>query len=115
MSSKPLISIVDDDKITLEILTAELQSREREIRSYLTAASFRQGLQAAEPSLLLLDALLPDANGFDLLRALKVDPLFKKIPVLMMSSEMRSSSDIVEGIEAGAEDYLAKPFAPEVV
>jgi diguanylate cyclase (GGDEF)-like protein len=68
-------------------------------------------LRAREPDLLILDVAMPGMSGFDVCRAVKRNPMTARIPVLMLTAE----SDIdakVEGFDAGADDYLAKPFNP---
>jgi two-component system phosphate regulon response regulator PhoB len=58
--------------------------------------------------------MLPDLDGLDVCRKLKRDPATRRIPVLMVSAR-GSESDIVEGLELGAEDYVTKPFSPRVL
>jgi adenylate cyclase len=65
----------------------------------------------APVDLILLDLMMPDVNGFDVLRTLKADPVRRDIPVIMISA-LNDIDPIVRCIEAGAEDYLAKPFDP---
>lgn len=67
-----------------------------------------------EPDLVLLDVLMPGANGFDICRALKESPATRLIPVVLITA-LRDSESRLEGIRAGADDFLSKPFsAPEL-
>src|SRR5579883_3355483 len=62
-----------------------------------------------EPDLLILDVLMPRMDGIQTVRKLKADPIHSKVPVLMLTA-LSSTEDKVRGLEAGADDYLAKPF-----
>ncbi len=90
------------------------------VRALLTAAGHEVGLvadgraaleavQEREPDLLLLDVMMPRLSGLDACRAVKSNPFTARIPVLMLTGEGQIESK-VEGFEAGADDYLAKPF-----
>lgn len=68
-------------------------------------------IQVREPELLILDVMMPNLNGFEVCRAVKSNPFLARIPVLMLTAESRIERK-VDGFEAGADDYLAKPFDP---
>jgi DNA-binding response OmpR family regulator len=63
------------------------------------------------PALVLLDALLPDGDGIDLLRAIRAHPRWHAVPVLVLSGRS-GDGDIVRALAAGANDYMLKPFQP---
>ncbi|HBA84066.1 MAG TPA: response regulator [Verrucomicrobia bacterium] len=63
-------------------------------------------------ALILLDVNMPEMSGIELLKILKADPRWSKIPVMMVTSESERTS-VIEAIQAGASSYLAKPFVPE--
>src|SRR5688572_18331764 len=65
--------------------------------------------QAQAPDLIVLDVLMPKLDGVDTVKRLKADPVRSKIPVLMLTS-LAAVEDRVRGLEAGADDYLSKPF-----
>ena len=105
------ILVVDDNASNRELLRRRL---ERQGHTVLLAAGGAQALTMTKDTpvdLILLDLLMPDVNGFDVLRALKSDPARRDIPVIMISA-LNEIDSIVRCIEAGAEDYLAKPFDP---
>jgi adenylate cyclase len=103
------ILIVDDTQATRELLSRRL---EREGHAIVEAENGRSGLDriAAEPfDLVLLDMMMPDINGYEVLTQLKADARFRHIPVIILSAFDEIDS-VVRCIEAGAEDYLTKPF-----
>ncbi len=70
--------------------------------------------QASEiiPDIILMDVRMPRMTGYDACRAMKADPLLKNIPVVFLSAKGQDS-EIQTGLDAGAEEYLLKPFAPD--
>ena len=68
--------------------------------------------QARVPDLILSDVMMPRLNGFELLGALRSDPRTKEVPVILLSARAGEEA-IVEGLEAGADDYLIKPFSAQ--
>jgi class 3 adenylate cyclase len=105
------ILVVDDNASNRELLKRRL---ERQGHAVLLAGGGAQALTMTRETpvdLILLDLLMPDVNGFDVLRTLKADPARRDIPVIMISA-LNEIDSIVRCIEAGAEDYLAKPFDP---
>jgi two-component system phosphate regulon response regulator OmpR len=107
--SKPLILIVDDDA-ELSDMVAELLTREGwAVQSALNAVEGEKALSQWQPELVLLDVMLPDANGFDICRHWRT-----KHPGLgiVMLTARGDPMDRVLGLEIGADDYLPKPFEP---
>jgi adenylate cyclase len=103
------ILIVDDTQATRELLSRRL---EREGHTIVEAENGRSALErlAAEPfDLVLLDMMMPDVNGYEVLMQLKADARFGHIPVIILSA-LDEIDSAVRCIEAGAEDYLTKPF-----
>ncbi|WP_213714871.1 response regulator [Cedecea lapagei] len=110
---KPAILVVDDDKAICDVLRDVLSEH---VFDVLVCHSGNEALQivAAEPSvaLILLDMMLPDTNGLLVLQ--QVQKLRPALPVVMLTG-MGSESDVVVGLEMGADDYIAKPFNGRVV
>ncbi len=80
-----------------------------------TAATGREGLESARmdpPSLVVLDLMLPEMSGFEVLAALRADEATRNLGVLMLTAR-RDEADRVEGLTRGADDYLTKPFSPQ--
>lgn len=106
--------IVDDDAEVLHLLHRLLSQQGYRIQ---VAESGRQAIDcilAARPELVLLDLLLPDIDGYSLCQQLKRNPLTAEIPVIVLSS-LVDSLDKVKAFQAGATDYITKPFAVQEV
>lgn len=106
--------VVDDDVINREVLTRRLTQQGHRIR---TASNGEEALRLMRDQvfdLVLLDVVMPDMDGYEVLRQIRSDDRLRHLPVIMISvvSEMQS---VVRCIEAGAEDYLAKPFNPTLL
>ncbi len=109
MRSPARILVVDDTPENLEILRVRLEANGYEV---VMAADGEEALSmAAEflPDLILLDVLMPKLDGIDVVRKLKADPLLRSTPVILVTAKS-DTQDIVAGLDAGGDDYLAKPF-----
>ena len=112
MATAPLIVVADDDTITRSIIYLKLKSRGYNV---ITASDGNEALrviQAESPDLVVLDAMMPGINGFELLRQIKETPKTSSTLVVMLTSR-KLEQDIVGALNAGASDYLVKPFIPE--
>lgn len=108
------ILVIEDDTDIMELLKYNLVN---EGYAVIGVASGEEGLisvQENPPDLLLLDLMLPGIDGLDVCRRLKADPGTQPIPIVMISAK-GEESDIVAGLELGADDYITKPFSPRVV
>jgi two-component system alkaline phosphatase synthesis response regulator PhoP len=106
--SKPKILVVDDERSILDLVTAYL---EKEGYEYRTAADGRTGLKSAQlfnPDILILDIMLPEMDGIELLTELRRD---SDVYVIMLTAKSEETDKIV-GLSVGADDYLTKPFSP---
>lgn len=106
------ILAIEDDPIIRRLLQQTMTSEGYEC---VTSPSITEGLAACErskPDLVLLDVNLPDGNGIETCRKLKASATLRHIPVLLLTGEASDVSCRVDGLEAGAEDYILKPFLP---
>lgn len=102
------VLVVDDVVANVRLLEAKLA---REYFDVLTAMDGPEALAAVEreiPDIILLDVMMPGMDGFEVCRRIKADPRFMHIPVVMVTA-LSDSSDRVQGLEAGADDFLTKP------
>lgn len=104
-----LIYIVEDDANIAELITATLGAIGHEPRLAGSAAELSALLAQDSPQLLLLDLMLPDKDGFTLLKEWRDNTLTTHIPVIIVSAK-GAELDKVRGLELGAEDYITKPF-----
>src|SRR3989338_8735876 len=89
---------------------------ELETEGYVVSAAFdgKSGLeliQKVKPDLVLLDVMMPEMNGYEVLELLKQDPLTKAIPVVMLTAK-GLENEIQKGLDLGADEYVSKPFHP---
>ena len=105
-----LIYIVEDDESIQEIESVALKSSGHEVYAFGNAKDFYAKLQNILPELIVLDVMLPDESGNEIIRKLREKVETKKIPVIMVTAKT-SEIDLVRGIEDGADDYLRKPFS----
>ena len=108
--SKERIMIVEDEESIQELIKYNLQRE-----GYLVPVCCENGESALEsavtykPDLILLDLMLPGVDGLTVCKNLKADPVTKHIPVIMLTAKSEES-DVVIGLELGADDYITKPF-----
>ena len=101
-----------DDNEDMRLMVRDLlQSNGHEVALAPDGLSALAAVQAREPDLLILDLAMPGMTGFEVCRAIKRNPFTSRIPVLMLTSHGEVESKL-EGFEAGADDYLPKPFDP---
>src|SRR5574344_2576610 len=108
------ILIVDDEEPIRELIRYNV---ERNGYASLTAANGKEALDYARnknPDCIILDLMLPDMSGLDICRILKNDDSTTAIPIIMVTAKTEDS-DIVTGLELGADDYVTKPFSPRVL
>ena len=105
----PLVLVVEDDAGTAGVIDAILQKQGFSTR---LAANLQETIRALKvepaPNLVLLDILLPDANGFAILERLRRHPDFGRVPVVMLTS-LSDPADVAKGLALGASGYLSKP------
>lgn len=111
---KQKLLIVDDEEDIRELLSITLKEEGYPVA---LAASGEEALRAAEkenPHLILLDLMLPNMDGLEVTRRLKGKEKTRDIPIVMLTAR-GEESDIVRGLELGAEDYITKPFSRKVL
>ena len=104
-----MIWCVEDDASIRDIELYALTSTGFEARGFDDGASFWEALQTETPELVLLDVMLPEIDGIELLRRMKADAALREIPVIMATAK-GAEYDKIQGLDLGADDYLAKPF-----
>lgn len=105
------ILVVDDNETNRDLLTRHLERRGHTVAAAADGVQALEMIKARDFDLVLLDVLMPEMNGYEVLRQLKSDDELQHLPVIMISA-MAEMDSVVRCIEAGAEDYLPKPFDP---
>jgi len=111
MEAKPKILIVDDEPFNIDYLEQELEDLDCQINSAEDGQAALQRVKADLPDVILLDIMMPQMDGFQVLEHLKSDKTFREIPVIVISA-LDDIKSVIRGVELGAEDYLSKPFDP---
>jgi two-component system phosphate regulon response regulator PhoB len=112
--AKAKILIVDDEEDILELVRYNLA---REGYQTFCAAGGQEALKLLRQTvvdLIVLDLMLPDVDGLEVARQVKADPRNTNLPIVMLTAK-GEESDIITGLELGADDYIAKPFSPKIL
>ena len=107
----PTILVVEDEPAIQELVAYACQTNGFEVRRTDSVRSAREAVSGELPDLVLLDWMLPDRPGIDLLRELRGQERTKALPVIMLTAK-GNEADKVTGLDAGADDYVVKPFSP---
>lgn len=104
-----MIYILEDDDNIRKLINYSLTSQDFEVKDFSLPSDFWSALEDCQPQLLLLDIMLPQEDGISILKKLRSNPKTSGIPVIMLTAK-DSEYDIVTGLDAGADDYVTKPF-----
>ena len=104
-----MIWCVEDAASIRDIEVYALNSTGLAAEGFADGAAFWQALQKTQPELVVLDVMLPEIDGIELLRRMKADAALREIPVIMATAK-GAEYDKIQGLDLGADDYLAKPF-----
>lgn len=106
------VLVCDDDDLLLDLLKFRLSAKGYEVR---TARNGKEAIERASgetPDAIVLDAMMPVMDGYEVLRQIREAPHMRHLPVIMLTAR-KGEKDVVEALRLGASDYLAKPFIPE--
>lgn len=104
-----MIYYVEDDTNIRDLTVYALRQAGFEAQGFPAASGFLDACKKRLPELVLLDIMLPEIDGLEILHLLREDPATKHLPVMMLTAK-GTEFDTVSGLDAGADDYLAKPF-----
>ncbi len=108
------ILVVDDEQDILELIGYNLRKAGYTVESVATGEAALEAARRRIPDAVVLDLLLPGLDGVEVCRRLKADEATRAVPILMLTAKSEDS-DIVSGLEVGADDYITKPFSPRVL
>lgn len=106
------ILAADDDSTTRRLITFKLQRVGFQVEAYANGEDLLARAPRLKPALVILDLMMPIKDGYSTLRALKSDPALEAVPVLMLSGK-NQEEDVLRCLNAGAADYMVKPFSPD--
>ncbi|MBT9555034.1 MAG: response regulator [Myxococcales bacterium] len=111
-SAGPILCLVDDEENNLLLFSRSLKPSDYDVRTFRDGREFLDAVEGGLiPDLVLSDVMMPRLNGYQVCEALKSRPEFAKIPVVLVTG-LHEIKDKVRGLEAGADDFLHKPFHP---
>jgi two-component system phosphate regulon response regulator PhoB len=108
------IFVIDDEEDILDLVDYNLAKEGFQISRFTTGEAALEGVKREKPDLVLLDLMLPGVDGLEICRQLKRNKDYSEIPIIMLTAK-GEESDIVSGLELGADDYITKPFSPKVL
>lgn len=108
------VLIVDDNEINRDMLARRLHRRDFNISMAVNGREALSMVQLNHYDLILLDIMMPEIDGYTVLKSLKQDPRLSNIPVIMISA-LEEMGSVMQCMEIGADDYLTKPFDPELL
>ncbi len=109
------ILVADDDRVVRRIVVTKLSGLGYDVTDVEDGQEALELLEGGQvPNLLITDSLMPRMNGLQLVRALRQNsnPDLATLPIIMLTSR-QGEQDIIEGLEAGVDDYVIKPFSPD--
>jgi DNA-binding response OmpR family regulator len=112
VTDRQLVLVADDDKDILALVAFRLERSGYEV---VTAVDGEEALRLARertPDLVVLDVMMPKLTGYDVTRELRADEATSRIPVILLTARVQEA-DVARGFEAGADDYVKKPFSPQ--
>ncbi len=112
--TKERILVVDDEENLLELINYNLTKEGFRVRCVASGEEALAEARQSLPDLIVLDLLLPAVDGLEVCRRLKNDSRTRHIPIIMLTAKSEES-DMVAGLELGADDYVTKPFSPRVL
>ena len=108
---KPRILVVDDEPEAVELVEFNLKQAGYAVTTAADGAEALKKARSQTPDLVVLDVMLPEMDGFEICKTLRLDPATARVPIIMLTAKA-AEIDRVLGLELGADDYLTKPFSP---
>lgn len=109
METAHRILVVDDEAKIVEVVRSYLESSGYEVDTAYTGEQALRLFEKGEPSLIILDLMLPDISGEEICRAIRKE---SRVPIIMLTAKS-AEEDLLNGLDIGADDYVVKPFSPK--
>lgn len=108
------ILVVDDDKQLVRLMQSYLEREQYEVVTAYDGNTALRTIRTETLDLVLLDLMLPDRDGWDIIRTVRAEERFAKLPIIALTARVEDTDKII-GLELGADDYITKPFNPREV
>jgi two-component system, OmpR family, alkaline phosphatase synthesis response regulator PhoP len=112
--TKKQVLVIEDEEDILELMTYNLVKEGYQVKTVLSGEEGLEQARSIQPDLILLDLMLPGMDGLEVCKILRNDTKTGDIPIIMVTAK-GEESDIITGLETGADDYITKPFSPKVL
>ena len=109
---KKKILVVDDEPDVTDLVAYHMKAKGFHVETLNDATGSISKARAYQPDLIILDIMMPHLSGIQICRILRSDPKLAKVPIIFLTAKSEPH-DRIEGLESGADDYLAKPFSPK--
>ena len=110
--TRPLVLVADDDRDILQLVSFRLERADYEVVQANDGEEALRLVKELRPDLAVLDLMMPKLNGYEVIREIRRNEETKAIPVILLTARVQEA-DVARGFEAGADDYLKKPFSPQ--
>jgi two-component system cell cycle response regulator len=110
MEQKTTVLLVDDEPMTLKLLNAQLPSNLYNTILASNGATALEKVKTESPDLILLDIMMPEMDGYEVIKRLKENPESRDIPIILITAYDVSMNDKIKGLEIGADEFLYKPI-----
>jgi len=111
---KPKLLLIEDEEDISELIKLQAEISGYSISAFFDGLNGFRGIEKDPPDLVILDIMLPGQSGLDVCRKIKTDPKLNHIPIIMISAKSEET-DVILGLELGADDYVTKPFSPRIL
>ncbi|MCA9885728.1 MAG: response regulator transcription factor [Anaerolineae bacterium] len=113
-TNKPLVLVVDDEKDIVSVLQGYLQQANYDVKTAYNGETALQIMRHDHPDMVILDIMMPQRDGLDVLRTARSDERLKDVSIILLTARIDDTDKII-GLELGADDYVTKPFNPREV
>lgn len=109
---RPLVLVADDDEDILSLVVFRLEQADYEVASAADGAQALAVARERAPDLAILDVRMPELDGYEVTRQIREDEDTRAMPVILLTARIQEE-DVTRGFQAGADDYIKKPFSPQ--
>lgn len=111
-SAQPVVLVADDEDDILELIVFRLENSGYTVIGAHDGAEAFELARSSRPDLAILDVMMPKMDGYELTQRLRADDATSKMPIILLTARTQEA-DVQRGFDAGADDYMRKPFSPE--